>query len=128
VTYLLDTHTFIWWDTAPQKLSDRIRTLIQDPQNRILLSLVSVWEMQIKLQVGKLRLDLPLDEIISAQERKNHLGSLPIRLEHVFALQGLSLHHNDPFDRLLIAQAQTEGLSLLSKDGAFADYELDVIW
>ncbi len=103
---LLDTHAFIWWDSAPEKLSPQARAACQDRTNLLLLSVASAWEMQIKLQLGKLRLRLPLAEVIVSQQQTNDLQVLPIALNHILALQSLPAHHKDPFDRLLIAQAK----------------------
>lgn len=83
---LLDTHTFIWWDSEPAKLSPQALALCQDRQNVLLLSVVSVWEMQVKLQLGKLRLALPLRETVESQRRTNNIEILPVTLEHVLAL------------------------------------------
>lgn len=124
--FLLDTHTFIWWNLKPPQLPAHVLALIVDPQNTILLSLVSVWEMQVKLQVGKLTLPAPLPEIIEKQSEQ--LDLLPITLAHIFSLEHLPLHHRDPFDRLLIAQAQVEDIPVLSHDSIFAQYPIQVIW
>lgn len=125
---LLDTHTFIWWDSEPAKLSPQALALCQDPQNSLLLSVASVWEMQIKLQLGKLRLTLPLAELIESQQRANNLEILPVLLAHVLALQHLPAHHKDPFDRLLIAQANVEDVALVSNDPMFPKYTDKVLW
>lgn len=124
----LDTHTFIWWDSEPAKLSPQALALCQDPQNSLLLSVASVWEMQIKLQLGKLRLTLPLAELIESQQRANNLEILPVLLAHVLALQHLPAHHKDPFDRLLIAQANVEDVALVSNDPMFPKYTDKVLW
>lgn len=100
---LLDTHAFIWWDSEPAKPSPQVLSLCQDRQNTLFLSAASVWEMQIKLQMGKLKLTLPLAELIESQQQTNNLQILPVLLTHVLALEHLPAHHKDPFDRLLIA-------------------------
>lgn len=125
---LLDTHTFIWWDSEPAKLSPQALALCQDRQNAVVLSVASVWEMQIKLQLGKLQLTLPLAELIESQRQTNHLEILPVMLPHVLALQHLPAHHKDPFDRLLIAQATVEDAVLVSNDPAFPQYAVKVLW
>jgi len=125
---LLDTHTFIWWDSEPAKLSPQVLALCQDRTNSLLLSVASVWEMQIKLQLGKLKLDLPLAEIIESQQQRNNIEILPVLLTHVLALQSLPAHHKDPFDRLLIAQANVEEAALASSDPVFAKYTVNVLW
>jgi PIN domain nuclease of toxin-antitoxin system len=125
---LLDTHTFIWWDSEPAKLSPQVLALCQDRTNSLLLSVASIWEMQIKLQLGKLKLDLPLVEIIEGQQQRNNIEVLPVALAHVLALQNLPPHHKDPFDRLLIAQANVEGATLLCNDPVFAKYPVNTLW
>lgn len=125
---LLDTHTFLWWDAAPERLSATVLALCQDPSVRLFLSIVSLWEIQIKSGLGKLPLPLPLAEIIQEQQARHDLQILPVTPEHIYALSGLPPHHKDPFDRLLIAQALTEGLPLASVDGAFSLYPVSTIW
>jgi PIN domain nuclease of toxin-antitoxin system len=119
---LLDTHTFIWWDSDPAKLSPQALGLCQDRANVILLSVVSVWEMQIKWQLGKLQLRLPLAETIASQQQTNQIEVLPGNLAHVLALESLPAHHKDPFDRILIAQARQVDAVLVSNDPVFARY------
>jgi PIN domain nuclease of toxin-antitoxin system len=125
---LLDTHTFIWWDSDPVKLSPRVLALCKDRANIILLSVTSVWEMQIKLHLGKLRLRVPLPQMIETQRQTNNIEVLPVLLTHVLALGNLPNHHKDPFDRLLICQANIEGAILVSKDTKFQKYPVDLVW
>jgi PIN domain nuclease of toxin-antitoxin system len=125
---LLDTHTFIWWDSDPRRLTPHVLEMCQDPANLLLLSVASVWEMQIKLQLGKLKLILPLAELVESQKQINKIQILAVELEHVLALDGLPPHHKDPFDRLLIAQAYIEEAVLISKDPVFTKYPLKVVW
>jgi PIN domain nuclease of toxin-antitoxin system len=124
---LLDTHAFIWWDSDPGKLSPAALAALQDPRTEVLLSVVSVWEMLIKSQLGKLTLRLPLAPIV-AQQQANGIRILPVQLEHVLALEGLPAPHKDPFDRLLICQANVEGAHLVSADQVFAQYAVTVLW
>ena len=119
---LLDTHIFLWWDSAPDRLPPRARVLCEDPENELLLSVASVWEMQIKRQLGKLSLQLSLAEMVASQQRVNRLTLLPIQVEHVLALEALPAHHKDPFDRLLLAQAKIEDAVLLTSDAVFERY------
>lgn len=125
---LLDTHAFIWWDSEPAQLSPQALALCQDRQNALVLSVVSIWEMQIKLQLGKMKLALPLKEIIESQQQTNSLEILPVTLAHVLALEKLPAHHKDPFDRLLVAQAMIEGAVLVSGDPNIAKYPIQVVW
>jgi PIN domain nuclease of toxin-antitoxin system len=125
---LLDTHAFIWWDNEPEKLSKGALAHCQDVSNTLILSVVSVWEMQIKVQLGKLRLKEPLSDLIESQRKTNNLLILSVDLPHALELESLPAHHKDPFDRLLIAQAQLENLYIVSKDPIFTTYGARVIW
>jgi PIN domain nuclease of toxin-antitoxin system len=125
---LLDTHTFIWWDSSPQRLSPKALALCQNPENTLLVSVASIWEIQIKLQLGKLSLNLPLTEVIESQQVTNNIELLPITIAHVLGLNNLPTHHKDPFDRLLIAQANIEDAVLVSCDSIFAKYPVNIDW
>ena len=125
---LLDTHVLIWLSLTPERLSERVTDLLMDETNLWFLSLASVWEMQIKRQLGKLSLNLPLPELIASQQQTNGLQLLPIELNHIFTLENLPQFHRDPFDRLLIAQAITEQIPLLSIDTVFDHYPVQRLW
>jgi PIN domain nuclease of toxin-antitoxin system len=125
---LLDTHAFLWWAAAPDKLSERVLLACQDRDNKLILSVASVWEMQIKLQLGKLKLQPSLNILVEAQQRANDLQILPIELGHVLALSDLPPHHKDPFDRILVAQALAEDAYLVSADEALARYPASLFW
>lgn len=125
---LLDTHVFIWWDNEPEKLPKQIITLCQDPDNILIVSLASLWEMQIKLQLGKLRLKLPLAELVSSQQQTNGIELLSITLPHILKLEDLPSHHKDPFDRLLVAQAMVEDIMVITADTIFTNYSIKTIW
>jgi PIN domain nuclease of toxin-antitoxin system len=125
---LLDTHVFIWWFNEPEKLSPKTSTLLADDNNELLLSVASVWEMQIKVQVGKLKLAIPLSELVESQRQTNGVQVLSVELEHVLALDALPALHKDPFDRLLVAQANVEGALLVSRDPVFSSYPVKLIW
>lgn len=124
---LLDTQIFIWWDSEPEKLPSGIRRLLQNNINVLMLSIASVWEIQIKLQLGKLLLHGPLEQIVYEQQAINKLELLPIQLAHVLTLQMLPFHHRDPFDRLLIAQAIHADVALVSVDSNVKKYPARVI-
>ncbi|WP_028083243.1 type II toxin-antitoxin system VapC family toxin [Dolichospermum circinale] len=124
---LLDTHTFVFWDSQPSKLSQRALELLTNKDNLRLLSVVSLWEIQIKQQLGKLTLNKTLEEIILIQQN-NYIEILPITVAHILALDSLPLYHKDPFDRLLIAQANRENAVLISCDSVFANYSVQVEW
>ena len=124
---LLDTHTFLWWDSEPEKLSRRALELCQNPENTLVLSVASIWEMQIKIQLGKLQIKIPLEEMIS-QQQKNGIEILPVEASHIFAVESLPNHHKDPFDRLIIAQALVEDAILISADPLISQYPVGVEW
>ncbi len=124
---LLDTHIFIWWDSQPNKLSSSALTELHNSSNEIFLSVTSIWEMQIKSQLGKLILRQSLPQLIKDQEQVNGLRLLSVEANHVFALDGLPFHHKDPFDRLLIAQAGVENMTILSMDSVFPLYGVSLI-
>jgi PIN domain nuclease of toxin-antitoxin system len=124
---LLDTHVFIWWDSDPAQLSQPALTALRDPANTIAFSVVSVWEMTIKRQLGKLILRLPLSQIV-AHQQANGLQVLPVTLTHTLAVEGLPPVHKDPFDRLLAAQANVEGVDFVTADPIFAQYPVRVLW
>lgn len=125
---LLDTHAFLWWDNEPARLSPRVLALCRDPSTELILSVGSVWEMQIKAALGKLTLSTPLPAMIAAQQQANQMRVLPVTLEHVLALERLPQYHQDPFDRLLIAQGLAEAVAIASADPLFTRYPATVIW
>jgi len=125
---LLDTHAFIWADAEPQKLSASAKAACEDPTNQLILSTVSVWEMQIKMGLGKLTLRAPIRLLLEDWIQQSGLTILPVNLEHVLHLSNLPSHHKDPFDRMLVAQALAEGWEIVSHDSAFRQYPVKVIW
>ncbi|AFY54702.1 hypothetical protein Riv7116_2175 [Rivularia sp. PCC 7116] len=125
---LLDTHVFIWSTGNPQRLSQKVTDLLTDTSNTWMLSIASVWEMQIKLQLGKLNLNSKLPDLIENQQRVNNLQILPVELTHIYALNNLPSHHKDPFDRLLIVQAIVEQIQLASIDEIFDNYPIQRLW
>jgi PIN domain nuclease of toxin-antitoxin system len=124
---VLDTHAFIWWDSDPAQLSAVTLAALRDPTNDVFLSVACVWEMVIKAQLGKLTLRLPLVDIVS-QQRANGVRVLSVSLEHVLAVEGLPPVHKDPFDRLLVAQANVEGAELVSADQVMRQYPVRILW
>jgi len=125
---LLDTQAFIWWDSEPQRLSQNVLSLLLNPENELILSVVSLWEIQIKSQLGKVRLRLPLAELVKSQQEANNLSILPINPSHVYALDELKPFHKDPFDRMLIAQSKVENLRLVSNDEILKKYPIEIEW
>ena len=128
MNYLLDTQAFLWWSDKYQLLSEKAYSICDDPNNDLLLSIASVWEIQIKVNLGKLTLPAPLSEIISKQLETNRFELLHIELSHIYGLARLPHHHKDPFDRMLVAQAKAENLSLISHDPMMKQYSIPVIW
>lgn len=124
---LLDTHIFIWSQIALRKISARKLQFLKDPQNALFLSLVSIWEIQLKIQTRKLSLPKPLPDIITEQQTVNNLQILPITAEHIYELESLPFHHKDPFDRLLIAQAAVENFTIVTNDPQFSAYPIKIL-
>jgi PIN domain nuclease of toxin-antitoxin system len=125
---LLDTHAFLWFITNDSRLSAAALALIQSPANRRLLSLASVWEMAIKLSLGKLTVAQPFAQFIPEQLRLNRVELLPIQFSHAAVVATMPFHHRDPFDRLMAAQCQVEGLPIISHDPAFDAYSIQRLW
>lgn len=124
---LLDTHIFLWAFQNPHLLSPTALELMNDPKNELFLSIASVWEIQIKMDVGKMKFEQPLAEIIEFQQRVNNIQILPIELRHIYALSDLPMHRRDPFDRLLIAQSNAEQMPILSADAIFDQYNAQIL-
>ena len=123
---LIDTHVFLWGLQNEQKLSRRVQTLL--PVADLWISVSSLWEIITKVQVGKLALPTPVGDYLSAKLKANGVLILPITFDHVKRLEGLPLHHRDPFDRILIAQSLEEKLPVVTSDPLFARYPVEVIW
>ncbi|MBZ5617830.1 MAG: type II toxin-antitoxin system VapC family toxin [Acidobacteriia bacterium] len=126
MNFLADTHVLIWWFTGSEQLSRKVRNTMSHRTAVLWVSAVSVWEMAIKTGKGHLELDLSLQEII-AIFFKEGWRSLPITIEHALAVQDLPLIHKDPFDRMLVAQAQSEGLTLVTADPKISAYDVRTI-
>ena len=124
MTLLLDTQVFIWWADKSDRLPQGWLDLLTDSGNSLVLSVVSAWEIQIKVQLGKLRMHKPLRDVIISQQSINNFTILPVFLHHVLALNELPLHHKGPFDRLVIAQAIAEDLIVLTADSNFPQYAI----
>jgi PIN domain nuclease of toxin-antitoxin system len=125
---ILDTNAFLWWVTDDDKLSKAARTIISEPQNTIFFSVASAWEIVIKYQLGKL--PLPDPPKLYIPNRVKHYGFiiLAIELKEVLRITNLATHHKDPFDRILIAQGQSQKLPIITSDKKFALYDVDIIW
>jgi PIN domain nuclease of toxin-antitoxin system len=125
---LLDTHVFIRADGEPEKLSPAAREACENPANELVLSVASVWEMQLKIMLVKLAIRGPLRSVVEDWRQQNGILILPVQLERILFLDNLSSYHKDPFDRLLITQASVEGLTIVTHDRAFALYNIPIIW
>jgi PIN domain nuclease of toxin-antitoxin system len=125
---LLDTHVLIWLVEGTDNLSQAARQAIENEDNSLHLSIASLWEMTIKTSLGKLQLKIPLDRIMESYIIPSGIEILPIHFDHLLVLRDLPLHHRDPFDRLLISQAQSEELTLVSSDGFFGGYSVQILW
>ena len=125
---LFDSHGFVWWREEPHKLSKTAFTEISNPANKLFLSAASVWELQIKIKIGKFSFSDTLENVIADEITINRLQILSVNLSHALYLKNLPLHHKDPFDRLLISQAIVENLNLLSKDPKFSEYPVNLLW
>lgn len=125
---LLDTHALIWAAENDSRLSDLAREAAKDPANEVFYSAASIWEMAIKIRLGKLKLAWPLDDSFQALLEKNGFEFLAVEFDHAAKVAGLPLHHGDPFDRLLIAQALVEGLRPVSNDTALDAYDVKRLW
>lgn len=125
---LLDTHTFMSWHSDPEYIPKNTLSLLQDPDNEVILSVVSLWEMQIKIQLGKLTLRDDLELMLKIQQEQNNISLISVTLPHILELKTLPLHYKDPFDRILIAQSKVENATLISRDSVFKNYECSLIW
>jgi PIN domain nuclease of toxin-antitoxin system len=125
---LLDTHAFLWWNTEDPQLSSRARELIADRENEVFLSVVSAWEISVKTAKGKLVLPEVPSSYILRRIALYRFQPLPVQIRHAVQVYDLPRHHDDPFDRLLVAQSQVESISLISADTDIRKYEVEVIW
>lgn len=124
---LLDTHTFLWAISGNKKLSRRAEQIFVGP-NDLWLSVASLWEILIKVQIGKFPLPVPAGPYLVRKMVENQIEALPVRLDHVLRVEALPMHHSDPFDRILIAQSLEESLPLVTADGRFERNPIEVIW
>ena len=128
MNFLLDTHSFLWFIGGQEKLSRKARELIEDPGNQPFLSMASLWEMAIKISLGKLSLDHPLEVLVPEQMNANGIAYLGISFTHIVQVAKLPFHHGDPFDRMLIAQAMIEQMPVVTVDGVFDEYRIQRLW
>ncbi|MBA4379712.1 MAG: PIN domain nuclease [Anaerolinea sp.] len=125
---LIDTHTFLWWNTEAPQLSARAREIIADGRNEVFLSAASAWEIALKTAKGKLTLPEDPARYVVSRMGLYRFQALPVQVNHALRVYDLPRHHDDPFDRLLIAQSQLEGLPLVTVDSEIERYEVETIW
>jgi PIN domain nuclease of toxin-antitoxin system len=125
---LLDAHALLWFFAGSSQLSAKALGCIQDVRNTIFVSSATLWEIGIKDSLGKLSLPKPFEELFPARLDASNIFILPILVPHLHEHRKLPFHHNDPFDRLVIAQALSEDLTLVSRDGEFAAYGVKLLW
>jgi PIN domain nuclease of toxin-antitoxin system len=127
MAFLLDTHTFLWFVAGDKQLPPTVRDKIKDIKQHCFLSVASLWEITIKFQIGKLTLNISLEELFNYIDR-NQIEIIPINIEHLLTLSELPRHHGDPFDRLIISQAIAENLILITRDSALKKYKVKQQW
>ena len=126
---LLDTHTFLWWTSEDgRRLSDRARDLLSDSSTDAMVSVASAWEIAIKVSTGRLEIEGDPESWVPERILRYGFSPLPVELPHALRAGRLPAIHRDPFDRLLIAQSQVEGIPIVTSDPAITRYEVDVIW
>jgi PIN domain nuclease of toxin-antitoxin system len=125
VKLLLDSHAYLWWLADARDLSARARAAIADPSNVVVVSAATVWEIEIKRALGRLEAG---DADLVAEIEANRFVELPVRARHAAAAARLPRHHDDPFDRMLVAQTQMEGLVCVTEDPAFDAYGAACLW
>jgi PIN domain nuclease of toxin-antitoxin system len=125
---LLDTQCWLWWFAEPDRLSENTVVQIADENNELYFSVASIWEMGIKVALGKLPLPEPIESYVASCLLVLDATSLEIRANHALQAAKLPLHHKDPFDRMLIAQAQIEGMVIVSSDRVFHQYDVSILW
>jgi len=125
---LVDTHTFLWDLLSDHRSSRLAKQMLKSDEHELYFSLVSLWEFAIKIKTGKLNALGSSVAYIRSEMENYSMQLLPIRYEHILQVESLPVHHSDPFDRLLIAQAITESLPILTRDDKFTLYPVQVIW
>lgn len=124
---LLDTHVWLWMVAAPKRLTAAAGAIVVSPENELLLSAASAWEIAIKTGLGKLRLPESPVAFVPRLMARTQVTALPVHHRHALEVATLPPHHHDPFDRLLVAQAQLEGVPILTADKTFARYDVEVL-
>ena len=128
MTYLIDTHVLLWWLFADKRLSRRAHALLRDPENRILVSSATAWEIAIKHHSGRLESAKPLLEDHAGWLARAGFSELCMSSAHAVRAGSWDVDHRDPFDRMLAAQASVEQVKLVTRDAAFVEFGVDTIW
>jgi PIN domain nuclease of toxin-antitoxin system len=127
MNHLIDTHALIWFLNGDNDLSEKAKKAIEDNEATNFISIASLWEIAIKISLGKLELKSPFSKI-AEQIANNGFQILPITFEDTLILSSLPFHHRDPFDRIIISQSFNNNLSIISKDKQFGAYQVNLIW
>ena len=125
---LLDTHVFVWWALDDRRLSPRVRTIFDDDRAELCFSVVSAWELAIKSTTGRFTALIDLHQSLPMHIERNAMELLPLTLAHALGILELQNHHQDPFDRMLVAQARVEGVPIITADPEIARYDVERIW
>lgn len=128
MNFLLDTHTFLWFLNDDSALSPPARALIESADHAIFLSVASVWEVAIKVSLGKLTLPSPFADFVTRQLEENDITLYPIQIAHTALVVTMPFHHRDPFDRLIIAQSLADNLAVIGQDTVFDLYGVQRHW
>ncbi len=128
MSLLLDSHAYLWWATGDPRLSALARSMIEDAEQDVALSAATVWEIGIKRALGKLSLGAPLQHLLVEEPRRRGLTMLPVTHAHAARASELPMIHRDPFDRMLVAQAELEGRSLVTRDRRLTEYGVQIVW
>ena len=126
--FLIDTHALIWFILDNPKLSRKAKDMIEDKTNKRFVSTVCVWEIAIKMSIGKLNMGGTFEQLFPEQLTINDMQLLPITTDHLYRIIDLPFHHRDPFDRLMIAQSIVESIPIISRDSAFDAYPIERLW
>lgn len=124
---LLDTHVWLWMVAEPERLSRRVRGLLGDADHDVLLSAAAVWEIGIKYATGKLKLVSPPSTFVPIHIERSGVRPLPVTVAHALRASDLPMHHRDPFDRLMVAQALEDGVTLVTADDRLAKYGAETL-
>ncbi|MBW2263658.1 MAG: type II toxin-antitoxin system VapC family toxin [Deltaproteobacteria bacterium] len=125
---LIDTHVLLWWLTDDERLSGKARRTFTSGRSTLLWSAASSWELAVKISLGKLSLPGPLRSYLPRKLREQRITPIAVEHSHAFRVAELPKHHRDPFDRLLVAQAQVEKVSIISADARLGEYDVKIVW